>query len=264
MRESLLPFARPMNASEVLDAGFRLFRVTLPRSLPWSMLAVLLGQAPRALDLLRNTAAVTLSHKDPLWWGVAAAGGVLNLLLYALILLRQQTVAYATPRSLRGDLLQALRALPAFLLISLLGGLPMLLVGLAAVAGWWGMALALLVPALYLTVAVWFAAYLRLLQQRQPLAALADSIRLTRGWWWRTSGVLAVVLVVLLVLYALGAVVAIVLTQLFATADVALLSVVTTVVVVVVAAFFLPLLGAIGHTLFADLQLRRAAGRLIA
>lgn len=256
---TLLPFARPVSASEVLDAGFRLFRGTLARCLPWSMLSVLAGQAPRALEMLREGVAAPPSQKDALWWIATLVGGVLNLLLFQLMLLRQQAVAYGVARSLRAEMATVLRGSPGSLLMNLLWSLPFIVLGAAAGATAWGVVLLVALPALWSGVGGMFCNYLRLLDAQAPLAALRGSFRLIAGHWWRTAGVLAVALVILLVLYALGGVAAVVLTQLLAAADVALLSVITTVLVVVVAAVFLPLLVALGHTLFADLRLRRLA-----
>lgn len=253
-----------MAAGELLDSGFRLFRAALLRCLPWSMLMVLCGQLPRALDLLRNTAATPLGGKDALWWIVMLAGGLFNLLLFALIVLRQQTLAYAAPRPLTKEVALVLRRAPAFVLLGLLCGVPFAVAGVAAATANWGVALLLALPATWFALASWFSVYTFLLDRRGPLAALRDSLRLVRGRWWNTAGVLTVALVVLMVLYALGAVIAMVLAQLLASTDVALLSVITTVVVVVIASIFLPLLAALGHVLYADLQLRHVPAQAVA
>ena len=42
----LFPYDRPASAGEVLDAAFLLFRRTVLGCLPWSLLAVLLGNLP--------------------------------------------------------------------------------------------------------------------------------------------------------------------------------------------------------------------------
>lgn len=264
MASNLLPFARPMSASELLDSGFRLFRATLPRCLPWSLLAVLCGQAPRAWELARGQLTTGVLLRDWLWWSITVLGGVLNVLLFGLIVLRQAAVAYSRPATLGAQLHELLSGAPGFVFMAVFWWLPAILVGMAIGAGWWGVALAGAVPALYLAIALWFAAYLRLLEKLSPLASLRTSFQLVRGHWWRTLGVLAISVVMLLVLYALGGIAAVLVTQLFASADLTLLSVITTVVVVLVAAVYMPLLAALGHTLYADLRLRGAAAAIMA
>jgi hypothetical protein len=253
-----------MSASELLDGGFRLFRATLVRCLPWSMLAVLCGQAPRALDVARGRIATGLPPHDAMWWSLTAVGGLLNVLFFGVLLLRQEAIAYGHRDGLRGQLWRLLRGAPGYLLMALIWWAPMILLGAAIGAGWWGTSIALALPAAYLTLAWWFAAYESLLQLRSPLAALRSSRALMRRQWWRTLGVLSISVVVLLVLYALGGIAAVLLAQLLASADLALLSVITTVTLAMVAAIYLPLLVALGHTMYADLLIRQRLGHAAA
>jgi hypothetical protein len=226
------------------------------------MLAVLCGQAPRAWELARAQLDSAAPPRGAIWWSLTVAGGLVNVLLFGVLLLRQEAVAYGRSERLNAQLQRFAVLAPRYVLMALIWWAPTILVGVAIAAGWWGTAITLALPAAYLALSWWFAAYESLLHNNSPLASLHSSWSLMRGHWWRTLGVLSISVVVLLVLYALGGIAAILLTQLFASADLALLSVVTTVSLAVVAAVYLPLLVALGHTLYADLLLRQRAFRL--
>src|SRR5436190_17045022 len=93
---SLVPLSRPLMTGEVLDAGFRLFRAGLLRTLPYSGLAVLVFELPAALSMfylpgLRVGSGSTflVVHEHTLFWVIAsllgaALAGVITLRLEAI------------------------------------------------------------------------------------------------------------------------------------------------------------------------------------
>ena len=74
----LFPYDRPASAGEVLDAAFLLFRRTVLGCLPWSLLAVLLGNLPSVYLLATGQSLSLLERKDMVWWGLMAGAAVLT------------------------------------------------------------------------------------------------------------------------------------------------------------------------------------------
>ena len=68
-----------MSIGEVLDAGFRLYRLTLVRCLVLALLSVIVGQIPSAYDLAQGTLTLPLDEKSVTWWLLAAGSTALNI-----------------------------------------------------------------------------------------------------------------------------------------------------------------------------------------
>jgi membrane-anchored glycerophosphoryl diester phosphodiesterase (GDPDase) len=118
--------------------------------------------------------------------------------------------------------------------------------------------LLLLLPGLYLAVALVFAYPAMLLDDAPWTAALRSSLLLVRGNWWRTSAILTVAVFAILVFYAVGAIVGLIVVQLLGGGDVGSVFVATTIVGALVGALFTPFMCALSLAQYADLKLRRA------
>jgi hypothetical protein len=144
---------------------------------------------------------------------------------------------------------QALRRLPQILAVLLLAAVAILL----------GMVL-LILPGLYLGVALSLALPALLLEQMGPIDALKFSLHLIRGHWWRTAVIYTITLVLMIVFYFLAAILVVVAVQFIRGADVALMSAAARVLIIVLAAVSFPYGLATSLAVFGDLRARAAAG----
>jgi hypothetical protein len=247
-RLSLYPPARPQSIGEVLDAGFRLFRATLGHCLPYGALLVIAGELGNFSDLFSGRIpSATLEH-DRAWWTWYGIGLGIMLLLYGALLKRQDALARRRPTSMAAELGASLRQFPQLIALTLIA--------------WAGITLGLLllvVPGLYLAVALAFGAPALLVGGISgPIRALAESARLVRGEWPRTA--LLMVLVILITLAAYAVLVAILTAGSIAIAGIAERTVVASfseIAGVVVGSITVPFWSAMILVIYADL-LRRA------
>lgn len=245
----LYPYDRPASVGEVLDAGFMLFKRTLPGCLPWSLLAVLVGNLPSAYQLTTGQSLVLWSPKDLAWWMLMAGSAASSLWVWTFIVLRQLGAARGERRPLAADAWLALRSLPRSLgLIS--GAVLAVTVGL----------LLLVVPGAYLGVALWPCLTVLMAEGGGVRAAADRALQLVRGSWWHTATILGVVSSALLALYVVGVLMALALTQLGGGLDRSSATLALGISSALLAGAFQPLMTALGIAQYADL-LRRAAGR---
>ena len=246
MAATILPFERPQSVGEVLDAGIALFKVSLLRCLPLSLLAVIVGQLPSVVAMTQRRTP-SLAGMGALDWLLVAGAGFANVLLWGAILLRQQAIAQGRRSTLAADLGPPLaRLLPS--LIMVVASAVLIGVGL----------LALLLPGLYLMVALIFAYPALLLDGESVAGAMRASLRVVRGNWWRTSAILTVALFAILVFYAIGTIAGLIIVQLSGGGDVGSVFLATTIIGALVGALFMPFMCALSLAQYADLKLRRA------
>ncbi len=246
MSERILPLPHPARAGALLEAALRLFRRSLPSCLPLSLAAVLMGQLPSAWDLLQGRPATLASPKDAIWWLLAIGGGLVNLLVWNAILLRQRALADGQLMPAARLLRCAAARLPAALAL-MIASTALVLLGGAL----------LLLPGLYLLVALW-PAWPRLLAGASVVGALDEALQLSRGQVLQGAGLALGALLGLLACYAAGYLGALVLAQLAGTGDPAAVRRVGAVVAALAGGLFLPFLAALTLVRHADLELRRA------
>ncbi|MCP5328883.1 MAG: hypothetical protein R3E75_13480 [Steroidobacteraceae bacterium] len=246
MAATILPFERPMSVGEVLDAGITLFKASLLRCLPLSLLAVIIGQLPSLVTMAQRRTP-SLEGLGPLGWLLVIGAGLANVLLWGAILLRQQAIAEGRRSPLAADLRRPLLRLPAALALIVLSAL---LIGAGV--------LALLLPGLYLIVALMFAYPALLLDDESVVGALRKSFLLVRGNWGRTSAILTVALFAILVFYAIGMIAGLIVVQLMGGGDIGSVFLATTIIGALIGALFTPFICALSLAQYADLKLRRA------
>ena len=245
MAQPLYPPAGPQSIGQVLDGAFRIFQVSLAKSLPLGLLAMLAGQLPNIYYLAIGKPMRRLGD-DPIWWALDAIGIVMTLILWSAMLLRQRSVISGQATSMRGELLEALRRVPALVALFVLS---LLIIGAGLVA--------LAVPGIYFAVALTLAWPALMLERLGPVDAIRRSMHLVKGSWWHTSAVLAVAGVIAIVFnFVMIAFIAITL-RLFGTNEVAMFT--AAIVVVMIALFAVGVLfyGAILLALYGE----RRAGR---
>lgn len=256
---TLYPPTKPRTLAELLDASLRIFQVSLLKCLPWATLAVLAGQLATFYDVTRGRLPDTLDVNDPVWVLLYAIGAVLALILWMATLLRQSLVASGRTAT-RTDLLAVLKNAPAITVISLLTGAPvavLILPTLALAPPYRGAAIGvMLVPALYVIVALSFSLPARVLARKGILQSLQYSLTLIRGNWWRTAILYVVGISIITVFYLLAAVLAAMVLPESGNA-MAIDRAVTTTLILAVGAIGLTFYTAITLTLFGDLEVRK-------
>jgi hypothetical protein len=246
MSSTILPFQRPVSSGEVLDTAFRLFKVSLVRCLPLSLAAVVMGQLPTAYALASGRRPSVSLETDPVDLVLVVVAGLANLLLWGAILLRQHAIAHGRASTLVADLRRVLWLLVPSIAMALLS---VLLIALGLVL--------LVVPGLYLAVALLFAYPAMLIDDQPVIGALRASLRLVRGNWWRTSLVLTVALFAVIVFFAVGSVAGLVVSRLVGGGDVGTDVLVTSVITSLIGALFTPFMVALSLAQYDDLKLRR-------
>jgi len=248
MSARLYPATRPQLISEVLDTAFRIFSASLLKALPYGMLITLAGQLVNIYNLLTGRLARRVFPQDRTGWVLYAVSLVLTLTLWAALLLRQLAIAQGAPVSMQEELVAALRRLPA---LALLTGLNALAVGFGTVL--------LVIPGVYLLIALWMAVPVFVLEGLGPIDAIKSSLRLMRGHWWRTFAIFLVTIAIYFVFILLGVVFAAIVVQLERGADVAVVTATSTVFIISLGAFSAPFIAAVMLAVLGDLNARRAA-----
>lgn len=246
MSQILYPPGRPLSIGQVLDTGFRIFQQTLPRCLIYGALYVVASQLPNIYHLAAGRPLGERSWGDPLWWVSYVLGALGSFLLCSCIILRQRAMAEGRATSVSAEVRTAIRRLPQLLL--------MLILVLAMV----GVGLALLVlPGLYLMVALALTWHALLLQDLGPVEAIRYSLGLIRENWWRTAVVFGIGLAVVFMFYGFGLMLAFVIAPFAGAEDIALVTAVSSTIIVAIGAIAVPFGCALLLAVFGDLRVRR-------
>jgi hypothetical protein len=246
----LFPYDRPATASEVLDAGFLLFRRTLPACLPWSLFAVLLGNLPSVYLLATGQSLSLLKPKDIVWWGLMACAALAGLWVWLFLLARQYGVARGGRPGLLDGAWEAMRTVPRAVAVILVAALALSLGTIF-----------LVLPGIYLSVALWPCLTVLVAERRGVAATLDRALQLVRGSWWHTATILGVAGGVVMALYVVGILVGLLFAQVEGGIDRSAATLVLGVVSGLLAAIFQPLFVALGVAQYLDLS-RREGGRL--
>ena len=239
---TLFPYDRPASIGEVLDAAFLLFKRTLPVCLPWSLLAVLLGNLPSVYLLGSGQSLSFLVAKDLVWWGLMAGAATFGLWVWILVLSRQLAVATGRRPGLFDGLADAARSTPRALGVVLLGLLGLLLGTLL-----------LVLPGLYLSVALWPSLTVMVAERLGVVATLDRSLQLVRRNWLHVATTLSVASGIVMALYVAGVLVGIMFAQLEGGIDRSSATLVLGIVTGLLAATFQPLFIALGIAQYLDL-----------
>jgi len=261
MPSVLYPPSRPQAIGEVLDSAVRIFKATLLKVLPFSVLATVAGQLQNIYIILSGRNIRPFSNSDPGWWAVYLLGTVVGAALINAIIVRQAAIATGSESAGMPALKEGLRNVPA---VVLMGIVMAVLVGIwfvplavipAAYRSWSGALLA--VPAFYLLVLFLCSWPARLVDRKGPIESLRYSAHLVRGNWWRTVMVYLVVLTMIIVLSVTAGLIVGVLTQLVAARDLAVSTAVSAVMVVASGAVFVPFVSSMSLALYGDLRSRK-------
>lgn len=248
MSARLYPPPRPQLISEVLDTAFKIFSASLLKVLPYGMLITLAGQLVNIYNLVTGRLVRRLFPQDPTGWVLYALGMILTLTLWAALILRQRAIAQGAPVAMQAEIAAAVRRLPVLVLVAIFN---VIAVGVGFVL--------LVIPGVYLLIALWMAVPVLVLENTGPVDAVKSSLRLVHGHWWRTFAILLVTIAIYIVFVVLGVVALAMVVQLERGADVAVVTATSTVLVISLGAFSVPFMAAITLAVLGDLAARHAA-----
>jgi hypothetical protein len=248
MSARLYPPRRPQLISEVLDSAFKIFSASLLKALPYGMLITLAGQLVNIYNLVSGRRLRSLFPQDGTGWVLYALSLIVTLSLWAALILRQRAIAQGAPVSMQAELSAAVRGLPWLVLLTILN---VVAISIGTVL--------LVIPGVYLLVALWIAVPVLVLEGTGPIDAIKSSLRLTRGNWWRTFAIFLVMLAIYVVFAILGLFVAAMVVQFERGADVAVVTATSTVSIISLGAFSVPFITAVMLAVLGDLTARRAA-----
>jgi hypothetical protein len=257
----LYPPARPQSIGEVIDTAFRIFKATLLRSLPYSVLATVAGQLQNIYLIVTGRALRRFGNADPAWWVLYALGALIGAIFINAVFIRQAAVASGSPSVGSAALAEGLRRTPAALVTGLLVVLSIgvWFVPILAVPGPYRSAslVALCIPAGYVAVFFLCSWPALLVGRKGIIGSLRYSVSLIRGHWWRTVMVYTVALTMIIVLSVTAGMIVGVLAALGAARDLAVTTAVSAVMVVASGAIYMPFVTAMTLALYGDLQARR-------
>ncbi|MEJ1966031.1 MAG: hypothetical protein WDO56_32565 [Gammaproteobacteria bacterium] len=273
--DSLFPPEGPQTIGQVLDTGFRVFKISLVRCLLFGAVAMIAGQLPNIYSLAMGEPFGAYLHGDPVTVALAVAGSVLAVYFSAVMLLRQRDVAQGGRRSTRAELAHGLRRLPALIGVTavavfMLGIVPLLL--FLSQAGAFPalsravvdiVAAALALPVVWALPGLAMAVAVAVLTPSGMLASLKQGLSLALGNWWRTMITFVVWGVLLAVLNLVAVVVLMMALPLLGAEDVITLSAITPVVFIALRAIGLPFLVAILLAVYGELLVRKQGVDLV-
>jgi len=254
-----LPTA-PLSIGGILDDGFRLFRATWRQLLPIALVAALLGALPEVLIAgLKEIKPGETPGAPTLGIAVVATAlvvGFLSILAYSVMLAGVDKAARSGTTSMREALSVGFRRAPAVLGASVVAGLA---VGVGLVL--------LVVPGLYLMVALFPTYVLPVAERLGPLQSFRRARALVKGSWWKTAGILTVVAIILVALFAIVSIVGGLALLPYVGKDNPEAAANTVLVIDVIGALitapFLPLMYCIFYSVYTDLRLRKDGGDLL-
>jgi len=269
MPNVLFPPDGPQSVSQVLDTGFRIFKVSLVRCLLFGAVAMIAGQLPNIYSLARGEPFGEYLRGDPVTIALAILGSVIAVYFSAVILIRQREVAQGGRRPMRVELAEGLRRMPALLgvtavSIALLAVIPALLLASnlkqVSPAAHLSITIAcavLAVPIAWLLPGLSMAVAVAALSANGMLASLKQGIWLAYRSWWRTMLTFIVWAILLVVLNLVAVILLMLSLQVFGASDVITLSAATPVVFVALRALGLPFLVAILLAVYGELMVRK-------
>lgn len=214
MSDAILPFGRPPAIRDVIEASLRLFGRSVLPCLPLATIGTLLGQLPSAYDVAVHgkampITAASLADKDGAWWTLYALGTLASLVVWALVLLKQQRIASGGGTS--APLGATLARFPAIIgycaasfAVVLLVSLPFGLVGALLPLSKAARSALILLPLLAVSAAVSLGWPALILGGRSPLEAVATGLKLSIAHWRRLVLVIVAILATLIVMVILA------------------------------------------------------------
>jgi hypothetical protein len=182
--------SRTASVSALLDAGSRIWRVTLPKCLPLAMIAIVAINVPR---FYADVSGQPLSNplvlpKDPVYWAYYGVAMIAYLFVGSIAIIRQRALLQTGQSDFRAALMLAVARLPALVA-------SMVLSYFAVVLG----TMLLVLPGIYIGVCVFLIWYVVLFDTMNPWRALVRSVQLVHPLWWKFCAAILIALAVMFI-----------------------------------------------------------------
>lgn len=261
---------------EVLDAAYRLFRVALLRTLPYSGLAVLVLELPTLYEGIFGGSTFVIGHVGGQSFTSAlpsVSGGtavficalLLSVLLFGVITLRLHAVSRGERPRFRREISTALRRWPGAIVATLAAfGFPLAIYAVASVVNPFLAAEILVVltlPMLWPMALFIVALPAFWCDGLGPFTSIARAVKISRRRTWRIVGALLATACMVTVFYALTAMIVGIARSMFGFADLFLIALVRSMLTLVLGAFGVPYVLAVLVVAYEDLKLRDAERR---
>jgi hypothetical protein len=255
--------SQPQSIGGVLDTTFQLYKVSLVKLIPLSLLMVIASSLQYIYVFARGGAspsdplAMLNMMQGPGYWLSLLAGMIGSTWILAAAYLKIAAIGTGGDLGIGAALQASLARLPALFLMVILFTLALMLGTLL-----------LLIPGLILMVSLVLCFPTALFDGKGPVSALTESHRLVWGNWWRTAVMLTVGLIIIVVIYVVaGLIVGIVAPLLIGgeAEDAALFALVSVLLIVVFMSLLLtPFYISLATAIYWDLKLRKDGGDLAA
>ena len=193
--------SQPQSIGGVLDTTFQLYKASVIKMIPLSLLVVIAG-SPQSIYMF--TQGATANPADPFavlnmmssggYWAAAVVGMIASMLTISAAYLKIGAIGSGGDLGVGAALQQALGRLPVVLIM-------MILFVIALLLGF----ILLIIPCLILMVSLALCFNVALFEGKGPVEALSESHRLGWGNWWRTAAILTVGFVIIFVIYMIAA-----------------------------------------------------------
>jgi hypothetical protein len=257
--------SQPQSIGGVLDTTFQLYKATVVKLIPLSLLLVVASCLQYIYIFVRGGA----NPADPVamlaaagswgYWLSVVAGVFGSTWITAATYLKVAAAGAGGELGIGAALQASLPRVPALFLM-------MILFMLAVMLG----AVLLIVPGIILMVSLFLCYPTALFDSKGPLSALTESHRLVWGNWWRTFVMLTVGLIILIVMYLIVAMIVGLVAPLLmiggvGTDAVVLYALVSMLLIFVLLSLLLtPFYISLGIAIYWDLKLRKDGGDLAA
>ncbi len=193
---------QPQSIGGVLDTTFQLYKASVVKMIPLSLLTVIAGSPTSIYAFTQgagdpaNPLAMFNIMSSVNYWLVALAGMIASVWMMSASYLKIGAIGTGGDLGLGAALQKAVTRLPTLVLMTLL-------FVIAIAVG----SVLLVIPGLILMVSLALCFNLALFQSKGPVESLTESHRLVWGNWWRTAAIFTVGFIVIFVIYMLAALV---------------------------------------------------------
>ena len=257
--------AQPQSIGGVLDTTFQLYKASIVKVIPLSLLMVIAG-SPSSIYMFTQGAgnpadpfAMLNLMRSPSYWLSALVGMIATVWMISAMYLKIGAIGSGGDMGLGTALQKALtRLLPVVLM--------MILFTVALMIG----AVLLIIPCLILMVSLALCFNIALFENKGPVDSLTESHRLVWGNWWRTAAILTVGFIIVIVIYMVAGLIIGVVTPLLVLGgggaeNLILISLISGLLVgVLMNLLVTPFYVSMAIAIYWDLKLRRDGGDLAA
>ena len=170
----------PLHVVDILVEGFRLFRAGIRSLYVPAFLLVLIGRLIHPVGIPSAGSGESLNFDQEFWLRFLASL-VAGFYMYAVTTAIVHYIASGAPKGVPSPFFIATSRFPVILAVNVL-------FVLAVMSG----TLLLIVPGVFLLVALYFSPMLPITEGKGPIDSMRGSFSLTRGHWWRTFAVVVI------------------------------------------------------------------------